>query len=31
VETHEAWLEENRYLNMDPLMEQSKETPPKVA
>ena len=25
VETHEAWLEENRYLNMDLLKEQKKE------
>jgi len=26
VETHEAWLEENRYLNMTLLAEQKKQT-----
>jgi hypothetical protein len=25
VETHEAWLEDNRYLNMDLLKEQHRE------
>jgi hypothetical protein len=25
VETHEAWLEDSRYLNMMPLAEQKKE------
>jgi transposase-like protein len=25
VETHEAWLEDNRYLNMNLLVEQKKE------
>ena len=25
VETHEAWLEDNRYLNMDLLKEQRRE------
>ncbi|MQK95553.1 transposase, partial [Escherichia coli] len=25
VETHEAWLEDNRYLNMSLLAEQKKE------
>jgi hypothetical protein len=25
VETHEAWLEENRYLNMTLLTEQKKQ------
>ena len=25
VETHECWLEENRYLNMDYAREQQKE------
>jgi len=25
VETHEAWLEDNRYINMDLLREQRKE------
>lgn len=25
VERHEAWLEDHRYLNMDPLKEHKKE------
>jgi hypothetical protein len=25
VETHETWLEDNRYLNMDLLQEQRRE------
>jgi len=31
VETHEAWLEDHRYLNMDLLKEQKKEAPRQAA
>jgi len=31
AETHEAWLEDNRYLNMDLLREQRKEQLRKAA
>ncbi len=31
VETHEAWLEDNRYLNMDLLKEQWRERLPAAA
>ena len=31
VETHEAWLEDNRYLNMDLLAEQRRERQPDEA
>ncbi len=30
AETHEAWLEDNRYINMDLLREQRKEQLGKV-
>lgn len=31
AETHEAWLEDNRYINMDLLREQRKEQLRKAA
>jgi hypothetical protein len=31
VEIHEAWLEDNRYLNMDLLKEQRRERLPAAA